>query len=482
MVQIIPPKTNVGTQIGQATGQGLQAGLHQGFQRGQLQNALKRVEDLGKNSPEGKQPTPFELASALMSATAGIPGAERYVGQLFPLLLAQLQNKEFGGIPPAEGAAPATAAQPANQQAGPAPQAAPSYDQILQKRSALPLPIPEADYNPFEGATEGIELGQGPIPKTHSEQQYSQVAQAYRAKGLDPGIALEQMQLEDQVARQRQQDVVRGLETEYQAQTLRAQAQDRFRGQLRQALPNLNDADFSVAEQIAQQPHLRAIKNDKLRADQTRKEYNLYEAAKENFRRNSVRRDYDNQEHKRQLNNLASYAKEMVKFGQRDQAERILAENDWGPTEIESILTPLPESLQKGIKALPKLPDLQTQITVLPDDPKFDQQVQKAMEKRRGNIEKYGDFIANNFQTGQYDPQNVIKPGTSLLQLRDEALQQGMSYQEFEGLINSLVARDEIELDSYQRKDLPLLAEHPIKSFGIGEILWRLNPWYIPRK
>jgi hypothetical protein len=172
----------------------------------------------------------------------------------------------------------------------------------------------------------------------------------------------------------------------------------------------------------------------------------------------------------------------MVDLGERAEAERILAENDWGPVEISTILNPLPEPVRKGIKSLPKVEDIQTKISVLPDDPKFDQQVRKAMDDRTRTIGKYEDYLRKNFETGQYDPLNVIKPGTSLLQLRDEALQQGMSFQEFESVISNLLGSGEIKLDPYQQKDLPLLAEHPIRSFGIGEILWRLNPWYIPRK
>lgn len=95
MVQILPPKTDLGTAIGTALGSGLNQGIQQGtnvgFQRGLLQNALKGLENLPQNS------TPYQLASALMQATAGIPGSERYVGQLFPLLLGQLRSQQAFG-------------------------------------------------------------------------------------------------------------------------------------------------------------------------------------------------------------------------------------------------------------------------------------------------------------------------------------------------------------------------------------------------
>ncbi len=49
-----------------------------------------------ENLPPGTTPT--QLATHLIRATAGIPGAEKYVGQIFPLLMNQLRTQQaFGG-------------------------------------------------------------------------------------------------------------------------------------------------------------------------------------------------------------------------------------------------------------------------------------------------------------------------------------------------------------------------------------------------
>lgn len=97
MIQILPPKTNLGAEIGQGLGQGLSKGIQRGaevgFQRNLLQDSLKNL-----NIPEGA--SPFDLAKGLISATAGIPGAERYVGQLFPLLLQQMRGQATKGQNP----------------------------------------------------------------------------------------------------------------------------------------------------------------------------------------------------------------------------------------------------------------------------------------------------------------------------------------------------------------------------------------------
>lgn len=109
MVQILPPKTDVGSAIGAGLGQGLGQGIARGgeigFQRNLIQNAMKGLENLPKNA------NAFQLASQLIQATAGIPGAERYVGQLYPLLLTQMQSRNLpqgeatsrGGLPEQQG-------------------------------------------------------------------------------------------------------------------------------------------------------------------------------------------------------------------------------------------------------------------------------------------------------------------------------------------------------------------------------------------
>jgi hypothetical protein len=93
MVQILPRKTNVGSDIGQALGGGLQSGMGQGFQRGLLQNALKEV----KNLSQQENTKPLDLMLGLMEAGAGIPGSERYLSTLLPMLLQNSRVNQLYG-------------------------------------------------------------------------------------------------------------------------------------------------------------------------------------------------------------------------------------------------------------------------------------------------------------------------------------------------------------------------------------------------
>jgi len=94
MVQLwnLPAQPSASNQIGQALGAGLSSGIEKGadvgFQRGMLQNALKGLENIPTET------TPGQLAQKIMFATAGIPGAERYVDPLYKSLMTDLASRQ----------------------------------------------------------------------------------------------------------------------------------------------------------------------------------------------------------------------------------------------------------------------------------------------------------------------------------------------------------------------------------------------------
>ena len=125
MVNQLQPGPLLGGQLGQALGQGLQRGLEQGgqvqFQRNLIQNALEqakkeifappkqlldaqgkpRIDEQGKPVYESPSPNDYlNKVFAIMKATAGIPGSERYLGQLFDILSRQQGAKTFADYNP----------------------------------------------------------------------------------------------------------------------------------------------------------------------------------------------------------------------------------------------------------------------------------------------------------------------------------------------------------------------------------------------
>lgn len=83
MVQILPAKTNIGSQLGQAIGQSFQGGFEKGSQRGieqqqterGLNEALKAAQEAGND--------PVKLAFAFAKAGAYSPYLERAIGPLY---------------------------------------------------------------------------------------------------------------------------------------------------------------------------------------------------------------------------------------------------------------------------------------------------------------------------------------------------------------------------------------------------------------
>lgn len=460
MVHVTTPRPSIGSALGNALGS---VGAQE-FQRYRAQSALN---DLRNKSKQPGQ-TPSDLLFNLIEASQFSPQIGRALGPLYQTLSQQMLNKPLSQMPgPGQVLPPqATAANTENV----SPQ--------QENATNLPFALPQPTVDPTQGALEETALGMGPIPKTYSPDEYRAVESQYRSANLDPTPAVEAMKRQDEVARQRINDLVSGAKTQADLAALRSQRQLEFRNTLREQLSGISEPDLAIAESISQRPEFKKIPNDKLRAEAVSKEYRLYENAKNSFNEIATRSNYDQKEYSRQIENLRSYAQRLIENGQYAEATKILAQNGWGATEIETILNPLNKEIIQRFSHLPELKPIDQEIRAFPDSPEFDKQFEKAREKRNKELEKYKEFLSKTIKPGA-----ATKPGTSLLQLRDKFMQKGGTFQEFESLINHLKNSDEIELDQYQsQKELPLLAEHPSASMGLGEIIWRLNPLYIPRK
>lgn len=105
MVYTLPPRHAPQASLGNTLGQGLKQSfletakpaIQQQYQRGQIQEALGGLKNLPSNA------SPTDVMTALIEATAGIPGAERYVGQLAPLLLQRAQANQTPGLEQIKG-------------------------------------------------------------------------------------------------------------------------------------------------------------------------------------------------------------------------------------------------------------------------------------------------------------------------------------------------------------------------------------------
>jgi len=472
MVSVLPAKVSPWQSIGQAMtnlGKSAPQLMENRYQRGQLQGALDEIKNLGTQ----EDLNPLELMTSIMKAGAGIPGSEKYLAQLYPMVSQQLQSKMMPKGPGGEQQAPE-----GDNQVSASQGAAPKQEAQEQ----LPMQLPTPTSEPYGDVLEGIELGRGPIPKTYSPEQYDSVTRQYKSSGLDPAPAIRSMQIHDQAARAEIDDMIKGAKTVGDINTLRAQQQERVRTKLREQLPELNPQDFAIAERISLRPEFRDIKNDALRAQKVKQEYDRYQKAATDFNKVAERSNYNEPEYNRQVDQLGNYAKTLVENGQRDLAEQILKNNAWGPVETARILNPLSQQYKNSFEKLPEVKSVLDRINVSPEDPRFDEIANRALKSRQNELDKYKDVIKKDFKTGSYDAASNVVPGTSLLLLRDQVLGKNVEWQEFEKMINEMVNSGQLKLDSYQRSELPLLGQHPDKSFGLNEIIWRLNPFYKGRR
>lgn len=85
MVSILPsgtPSSLIGQDVGRALQSILPQAVQQGYNRGMLQKNLGDIRNLANS----QNSNPLDITLAAMQAGAGIPGSERYLGQIIPML------------------------------------------------------------------------------------------------------------------------------------------------------------------------------------------------------------------------------------------------------------------------------------------------------------------------------------------------------------------------------------------------------------
>lgn len=333
MVQILPPKTNVGSQIGEALGAGLGQGMTMGVHRGMLQNALKGVEDLAKNP----QANAFQLAAELMKATAGIPGAERYVGQLYPLLLQQMQSQAATG-----GPGDMTGYNPNYQQ----PSDQTSQQQIqMMNQGVQPQGLPSTVGAPAQAQAGGLgKPGQGTT-----------------------GGLLGSIIPQDEIARRSNEYARRtmtGLQgyNEMQQNLLNRNAVTlQQRADLENKATNIGvpAEDMSQFMQIAQKYNNAATMDDLVKfAQRDYREYkNLSKTLDKAYFPSILSRLAAPgalvPERQESLKKLDNSVKRLVEMGFEQEVRQKLEKQQLSPTEVEERIHPMAESVRKDLNALP---------------------------------------------------------------------------------------------------------------------------------
>lgn len=493
MVQILPTRTNIGSQIGQGLGSGLAQGMERRnqyqFQRGNLQKALQGVKSLG-NQPGANA---FDLATSLMEATAGIPGAEKYVGALFPMLLQQMSAQQAQGIPGMEMNPQGVAQTPGMTGEQPPPvsfgeQASPSIQQGTEGKKSPSRDVADEVYTGISNGTfphpdqpllgEGqaiLESALGKNPKIFSPGAIQNAELEGRKRGLGSTWA--------ELLRNFNEDVQK--QTQFQLGNVQARAsvahqleeeQKRFGNYVDERNPGLKPDDKRVFLEMADTPQAR---------EKTRPE-DRYKEAEQLFHRydslvHQLERDYPSglvpgQGREKKMRDLSNHIQWMVGVGQRDKAKSLLTEKlGFGDADSEEIINPLNTS-EKGLltnvkpftpydKDIRYVPESDPDAPFGYESPEMKEYSRKVGENaatRKKEIDAYKPRLKASINEG-----TGKNPGTSLAVARKYAMDStGMTWEEFNDVIQDMIKDGQLKLDPYQRQELIKMGHAPYRGMA----------------
>jgi hypothetical protein len=357
-----------------------------------LANAFKDMENL----PAGT--SPLKLATSLMGATAGIPGAERYVGQLFPLLLQQMQTQ--AALNPEGGGLPSGQMQPGET---PAQQGAQQQQEPIKGQQALNI---EAE------GRKGFLSGYLP------EEEINNQARAYAAQtnsGIE-GYNLKRSQM---------------LKQNENIEKQRAQVEQRFlEGGGKQ-----DQVPFYM--QLASRAKGRTAEEITRNTRPLFKKYENLTDSLENFSYPSIFAPKGREE---RLARLQGISKDLIKLGFEDKVRGTLTTKGLSPTEISETIHPMPKETTKELNSIPEASRLHGIQGI--------GNVQKANEFKD---EKIKDFLAKN-----------TNPNLSLLSVRHKLFEKGYDWQRVAGIMRNLYEGENApQLTIEQIDELSTLQKEP---------------------
>lgn len=427
--------------------------------KGRLQKALGEVRGLANK----QNATPFDVAAGLMEATAGIPGAERYVGQLFGPLSEQVMRKRIGqdfpagqavegGVQPMQGGAPQQ-----SQQAGQAPlqKAGAETQQMLSLQELMPPSQPQqgqiADPR-FPGGTTAFTA-------PYTPEAISEIRNKARSLGYPKDY-------EDYLV-SNAQELNTNARTAYNDKLTSYQAQEKLREDTIANQKLFNDYIDQEAPEFAKNPDERELariageeeQNEPSfakRMQKVRQKLRPYQAAKESLNKALQRPLFGMS--KDQMRNASQSARFMVDKGQKDQLKLMIANNGHGQIEEAMLLNPLPEDQEIQLKNLPKVTPVENFLkSADPESKEYQKQLEQGTQAKQKQMQDTSGRLAQIIKPGTWND-----PGTNLLLTRKYLMDKGLNYVEAQTTILDAVKRGQIKLDPQQEIDLQKLGYPPL--------------------
>lgn len=470
MVQVISPSPRAmqAGQIGQALGIGIGKNFpdpQQLVQRKQLSEAFQQFQNQSKDP----NASPLDLSMNFLQSMAGIPGSERYVGQILPLIISQA-NAQRGAQTPQPGMEGGSPQMQGQQQPAAQITGSPSTQYVQKTQQEIPnFPPPDQETpNVFGNTLEPTQLGMGPLPKTYSPQQIQQMETEDLRAGFPQSIRAQRAKEHNELARQEIKDYVNAAQVQSTIASQRRESQQQFRESLKEYYGN-DPLSLSLAENISNRPEYQNIANDQIRAEKVKREVDLLGKNIEGYKRASVRPSpygYRRSVYNKNFESLNENAQPLIKEGLRPELQKILAENGWTGIEVEQILNPLGQKNLTEIKSLPSL-DV-SKASTAGGGVLFSGSDQKIINERKKSWEK---SLEKLIKPGEINPRtrDTLKPGTSLVLLRDQFMKKGGNWQDFEDMILNMRSNGKIKLDKYQEDEMNKLSQPPFQTITLDE-------------
>lgn len=475
---VVVPTMNRGSALAQAVGRGLQGVepmAQQQYQRSQLQNALNEAQTVF-NDPNASQ---VDKLFAYKKAYAGLQGmGDRAEASMTPLLMAASGGEQavrnapdlYGNQPQAQ-----TRQLPGFGEVNGRPLGQFPSNTGMQQERGLNVPT---------------EKGIG-LPPHHTPEEFSRAARRDRLL-KDPNFSTVKL-LEEDNKRIDEEEARLNLAAKNHAEisNLRTQTQETFRNFAKQRNPSLQDPNNeAVFNEIDSQPIFSSMDDPTKRFNAVNEVYNQYKLAEKNVLETGKRADFQPERYQRTINSLRTTMKPLLEKGQRGLAERMLADNGYGRVEISRIINDLNPQQKNLISKTPSADKYREEKAAFDTVEQYYSPSKRQAEEKKLTMEKdkflngWKKSLKEVIKPGGQSSKNrlVFEPGTDLLIVRDDFMKKGGDSNDFNQIVLDLIDKGEIELDTYQQSQLPLLSAHPNSLMGLSQIFWNGVPGYIERQ
>ena len=446
MTTILPPKTNLGTDIGRALGQGFQntfePALQQQYNRGMISKALEEAK-MAAREPGADA---FDKTIALTKAFAGIPGAERYAGTLIPQAISYSERAKANqpGQPGAMGNQANIPGQPGQRESA-GQQGIPSVMNLIPPNP--PGQIADPNSPPSFSAP-------------YNDQQIQQIRQESRRLGYTPETEERLVQDANEMnenARAGYKDVLASYSAAQTARKDILENQQLFRNYVRENAKEFTSPDeMELALKASEKYQNESSFANRLA--KVKQDLRPYQASKKVLERTLKRPIFGY--NKDQLKLAQNGARVMIDNGQKDQLRLMIAEGGQGDVEEAKLINDLPENTQKVLNGFGKFIDPATSISSKnPESPEFQKQLDSANTRLNNQKNLVEETLSKQIVPGTYKD-----PGTNLLLVRKSLMEKGLNWSDAGLMIQNAIARANVKLDPHQQIDYQKMGYPPLTA------------------